>query len=201
MVLFDFDGVLSKSRFYTTIKDNKLKEKVRNKIFSKDYWPIVSDWMRGKLSYQQIHRDIAPELNIQSQLLDQELINSAKLVKIDKNLVRFALELKKNHVKTAIFTDNMDVFDQIIVKHNNLDRLFDLIISSSAYGALKTDNSGELLKKVIKEQDLRPEEVLLVDDSENIGKIMKSIGGSFYLFSIGKNAADLEIFYKELILP
>ena len=182
-VIFDFDGVLCSGRFYHTIKKTNpvLFEKINQRIFKKSK-DLVKSWMRGEFDYKKFNQIISQELNVESALLDRELEKSVKSMQLNKYLLEFAQDLKRDGIKTAILTDNMDVFDNILVPHYNLAQYFDEIFSSSEYKILKEDNNGELLKKLLAKLGVSFDEILVVDDSEKFGEFVLEQGGSFYLY-------------------
>jgi len=182
LVLLDFDGVLSQGRFYSTIKkDNpEIYEKIANILFSKEAWPFSSRWMKGEFSYKDLHMEIAPRVGVGVEYLNNKLEESVRRIQLNTPLVEFSNKLRSSGIKVVIFTDNMDIFDEIFVQHANLETLFDKIFSSSAYKKLKLDNNAEFLSDVFTDMNVSPSESLFLDDSIKIGPYMEKLGGKFY---------------------
>ena len=182
LVLLDFDGVLSQGRFYSTIKKDspEIYEKIANILFSKEAWPFSSRWMRGEFSYKDLHREIAPRVGVEVEYLNNKLVESVMCMKLNTSLVEFSKKLRSSGIQVVIFTDNMDIFDEVFVRYANLDTLFDKIFSSSAYKKLKLENNAEFLRDVFAEMGIRPSESLFLDDSIKIGPYMEKLGGKFY---------------------
>ncbi len=183
-VLFDFDGVLSNGRFYSTISPKKsdIKEKIISKIFSKEAWPLIQTWMIGDKSYRDIHSIVSEQIQVDEDFLNKSLIDSVKKMKMNSNLFKFAKELRTNGVTVSIFTDNMDVFDNIFVPLNELNYHFDNIFSSSKYQMLKSHNDGKFLRYVLDKLSIEPEQTLFIDDKPKNGEFMKDFGGNFYQY-------------------
>lgn len=181
-VLFDFDGVLSKGRFYNTIADDYIKDGIRNKLFTKEAWPLIEKWMKGILSYKQIHKLFASELGTTVKFLNRNLKESVKAMALNQELIEFAGMCREKGIKTAIFTDNMDIFEEVTVPSHGLDKKFDFIFSSSSYGKLKLDDNAEFLKYVISQTESKFENTLFIDDSPKIGISMVNNGGYFYQY-------------------
>lgn len=183
-ILFDFDGVLSKGRFYSTIsdKDQKIKDAIVQNIFSKEAWDVVQTWMRGEKSFEEIHEMFAEKIGTDVDFLNKSLIESILAMKLNDELLNFAKYMRSQGVKVAIFTDNMDIFDRVLVPYNNLKNKFDFVFSSSEYKKLKLDNEAEFLKQVMEEMGVKPAQTLFLDDSPKIGVFMEKFGGHFYLY-------------------
>jgi len=182
-VIFDFDGVLCSDYFYHTIEksDPILFKKINQKIFKKSK-DLIKSWMRGEFDYKKFHQIISQKLNVDSELLNRELEKSVKKMKLNQKLLEFVQNLKQNGMKTAILTDNMDVFDNILVPHYNLSQYFDEIFSSSQHKILKGDNEGELLRRLILKLGVNFNEILVIDDSEKFGEIVLGNGGRFCFY-------------------
>lgn len=198
-ILFDFDGVLSNGRFYSTLaKSNpKAYAKITKAIFGKHNQKVVRTWMRGKISFEQLHRRFTKEIGIPVSLLNRALIDSVIKIKLNQNLMTFVTEARSRNITTAIFTDNMDIFDNLFVPYNDLQSKFDYIFSSSTEGRLKLDDKALFLRNVLKKVGSKPENTLLVDDSPKIGVYMEKLGGHFYLY--GKSKKEYFLFRQLLI--
>ncbi len=191
-ILFDFDGVLSNGRFYSTIEniDLKLHTAINRKIFSKESVAIVERWMNGNLSFEKLHAQLAPDLGVSVKFLNKALIDSVLLMQLNNDIMQFAEHMRGKGIITAIFTDNMDVFDRFLVPYNDLTSKFDYIFSSSKYKKLKNDNNGEFLKEAMSITNIPSSEILFIDDSDDIGVHMRRFGGNFYLYNDYENGFD-----------
>lgn len=199
-VLFDFDGVLSKGRFYSTISDShpKIHSKIVENIFSKDAWEVVQTWMRGEKSFEELHKHFSGSIGTDVEFLNRALIDSVLVMQLNQDLVDLAQELRSKGIKTAIFTDNMDIFERVFVPYNNLTDKFDFIFSSSTHKKLKLDNDAEFLKEVLEAVGDEPQSTLFLDDSPKIGVPMREFGGHFYLYEdYGKQFPLFRKFLKE----
>jgi len=190
-ILFDFDGVLSTGRFYSAVsKDDALIiKKVRDRIFSsgRDSLDLVDSWMRGEKTYKDINKLLAEEMNLKTSFLNKSLVESVKAMVLNKDLVDFAQVIRCQGIKVAIFTDNMDVFEKILVPRYVLRNKFDFIFSSSTYRKLKLDDKGEFLDFAIAKLEVEAPEVLLIDDSTKIRPLIEERGGLFYWYRDYRN--------------
>lgn len=183
-ILFDFDGVLSNGRFYSTIPTEyaEIKEKIITNLFSKDAWETTKEWMRGDKSFEQVHADHAEKIGVDVEFLNKSLIDSVINMKLNEDLMRVAKLMREKGVKVYIFTDNMDVFDRLFVPYHDLKGKFDNIFSSSEYKNLKSNGDGTFLKQALEETGIDPENTLFLDNTPKIGEWMVKLGGHFYLY-------------------
>ena len=189
-VLNNVDGDYSKTGWYSTISKDKpdLYSKIHKFIFCDN--PIIMDnegliplWMSGKLTYKDVNKILSNNLNIDISYLDEKLIESAKKLELDWNLIKIYQKFRKNDVKVFITSDNMDIFSLFTVPANNLNDYFDKIYNSFDLNCLKHGNDFELYRKIASENNLELSEVLIVDDSRDIIDRAKEIGFSTYLYN------------------
>jgi FMN phosphatase YigB (HAD superfamily) len=185
LILFDFDGVLSNGRFYSQLKDSSpsTHQEIIRYLFSKESWPLISDWMRGKFSYEDIHNLISTKVGKEVDWLNDTLVESVKNMPLNEDLVNFAARIRKSGVKTAVFTDNMDIFDRIFVEHSNLLELFDYVFSSADFGKLKLDDGAEFFKHALNSSGCSDGNFLFLDDSIKLKDLTESLGGTFYHYN------------------
>jgi len=192
LVMFDFDGVLSKGRFYLSEKfrDHPDVTVIRNLLFDRQCRPLMENWMKGRLNYQRLHQQLSLQTGIGADFMDQALKESVKGIEINRDLLEFSKLLRKKGTKTVIVTDNMDIFDQETVPYHKLNNYFDKIYSSSRYGLMKNELGGEMLKLVLKDFDLAPQEAAFTDDSKTTGQIAEQMGLHFYLYENYEKSFD-----------
>ncbi len=136
--------------------------------------------MRGKMSYEEVHEFVSDFVDLSIEQMNKFLLDGVKSMELNNELLELSDNLRKKGAKTAIFTDNMDVFDRVMVPHNNLDKKFDAVISSSKFNLLKHDKNGKLFDIAMENLDSTPEKTLVVDDSIDLKPIVENKGASFY---------------------
>ena len=156
-------------------------------------------WMRGEFTWHQINAIIAEATGIPLKNLNELFITSVRQMKINPLLIHFAEKLKKKHIKTALVTGNMDIFNEITVPEKQLDKTFSVIINSYDYRIMKQDENGRLFDIALNRLGLSSYEgVLLIDDSITYCDIFKEKGGTAYQYS---NQKDFESWTKSLMSP
>ncbi|MEI8061305.1 MAG: HAD family hydrolase [Candidatus Berkelbacteria bacterium] len=195
-VLFDFDGVLCRDRFYekTLLPDYAdVYDWIQENIFANH--ELVGKWMRGKVSSSDINLLIAANTGIDYKTLVTLYKESVRQMQLDQNLLDLAQLFRKSGVKVAIVTGNMDVFSQITVPNYKLNEKFDLIVNSADYKLNKDDENGKLFDIVMEELGADIKNSLLIDDSAKTINLFKRKGGQGHIY---KNFEKLKIFLGEL---
>ena len=196
IVFFDFDGVLCKDYFYANLKKTypDVYNFIQKEIFGGNN-KIINQWTRNQISSDDVNKFISEKTKINFQKLSEMFIESVKQMKIEKRLIDLAQNLQKNNIKIALITNNVDIFSRVIVKHNNLDKIFPMIINSADYGILKHEQNGKLFDIVLKKLgETEYKKVLLIDDSVKAGKIFENKGGLVFTYD---NFENFELWVKK----
>jgi len=189
-VLFDFDGVLCRDRFYekTLLLENEdVYQWIQENIFGNQ--DLVREWMRGKISWKQINKIISDNTGFDWEQLNQLFVSSVIKMEIDHKIKQLAQEIKDLGIKVAIVTDNMDIFSEVTVSNHNLNKIFDEILNSADYGLLKKDDDGQLFEVVLKKLNCDIKNSLLIDDSESTIDFYRNKGGDGFHY---QNFSDLK---------
>lgn len=183
-VIFDFDGVLSRGRFYANLQKPRplVWQFIQENIFD---WhgerKIVDLWLRGEVGWRQINCFVSKYTGFPLPKLDELFIKSVKQMKIEPDILALAKKLKSRGVKLALVTNHMDIFDEIIIGYNGLDKVFPVIINSSNYGIFKSEQNGflfDVAMKALGENDYG--KCLLIDDSLKNCEVFSQKGGGFF---------------------
>lgn len=182
-ILFDFDGVLCKGRFYekTLLPDYaEIYDWVQTNIFgNKD---LVRDWMRNRVNSADINELIAKNTGIENEFLNQMYEESVRRMELEKEVINIAESLKLSGKKIGIVTGNMDIFTKITIPNHKLDKLFDVIVNSADYGILKNEDGGKLFDITLTALEEKIENSLMIDDSEAIIELYKQKGGNGFVY-------------------
>lgn len=185
-VLLDFDGVLSHGRFYEPGLSSEHPDATAwlQAHFFVSGNETVKRWMRGGLSFREVHARLEKETGVSAKELDDLLIESLRTFKFNQELIEMVDLLRASGVKTAIVTDNMDVFTRYVVPFHHLGQHFDAIVNSSDYGCLKEDDGGRLFQIAVARcgiSDIR--QTLLVDDTLRKIEMFRGLGGQAHHFT------------------
>ncbi len=196
-ILFDFDGVLSQDRFYEEMllpHHQELYNWMQKNIFGNE--DLFRQWMRNELKTDDVHKIIASNTNYKESFLDEVLSENLKSIRLDKEMLNLANNLKrKHHKKVALITNNVDVFSSVIAKNLKLNDIFDVVINSADYGCLKTEEGGRLFDEALSFLSEKIENCLLIDDSFKNINFFKQKGGHGFLYN--NNFKELTNFLKQ----
>ncbi len=193
-ILFDFDGVLCKGRFYekTLLPSyRKVYDWIQENIFGKE--ELVHKWMRNQINSAGINQMISENTGIEYKTLNELYEESIHKLKLEKEIISTAKQLKISGNKIGIVTDNMDIFTQITVPTHQLDMLFDSIINSADHGLLKKDNKGKLFDITLATLGKNIENSILIDDSEATIELYEKKGGRGFVY---RNITELKSFLR-----
>ncbi len=191
-VLFDFDGVLSKDRFYVNSQESRLLTEhpetwtfIQSHIFGSS--DIPDRWMRNELTMDQVNRYISQQTGINFDRLSEIFRDSVKVMQIHQQLIKLANQLKQRGISIAIVTNNMDVFNEMTVPR--LNDTFPVIINSADYGILKQDREGELFDIALERLGNGGDysNTLLIDDSQSVKATFDAKNGTTYPYTTYEN--------------
>lgn len=184
-IIFDFDGVLCKDTFYSSLKNSypAIHNYVENNIF-RGGGDLVNQWMRNIITSDDINRMISENNNIAFEEIKKIFEDDILNMKVDQKLLNFAKEQLGMGRKVALLTNNMDIFSTITVPNHKLNEIFDVIVNSVDYGLLKIDQGGRLF-------DIAMEKIgtddyastLLIDDSLKVKHVFEAKGGYVYTYN------------------
>lgn len=188
VVFIDWDGTLSKSRFWGRWKDDPRSRSkydlLQDILFTSEEGKVLlADWMIGAKSYSDIVDYTSGVTGIPYGDLEQELQYSAKNMQfIDKDVLRLIQQLRAGGVKVVIATDNMDTFSKWTVPAMELTSLFDDILTSNAIGAIKTHRSPEntslFFSDYLSRHGIERHQSVLIDDNVST-KVVEQWGIDF----------------------
>jgi len=183
-IISDFDGVLCRDYFYNTLKDKRpdLYKIINTRLF-KDNKLMIKDWMRNRLKSNDINKFLSKLTLVEADFFNKELAASVRAMNLNLKLVRFIKKIRRKKIKTAILTDNMDVFRDVFVPYHGLENFFDVIVSSHEYGVLKDEEGGRLLELTVKLLETDCIEILVLDDSLKIGEFCQQRNINFFLYN------------------
>lgn len=180
-IIFDFYGVICseigspwyKKRF-TKEKADELKEK-----FDKPS-------NLGLISDEKFFSQIGAAAGLSGAEARKEWVDA---IVINEPLVSFIRELKEKY-KIAVCSNTQRELFRRILAENNLESLFDVIISSAEIGKLKPDPA--IFEHTLNELGITPQEAIFVDDRE------ENVSAAHHIGITGLTYTDLEAFLKDI---
>lgn len=185
-LFIDFDGTLCHDRFWRSL-DPVLMEKVQQSLFLDDK-SVVSDWMNGAYTSEDINKKLADDLGIEYSFLWDVFVKDCQNMKVE-NAVLGQLKKLRNSYKIVLVTDNMDCFDRFTLPALKLDEYFDVIVNSFNKRVSKNENNGQLFRDVIERVGSNPADSILIDNSEKSCSVFQNLGGTSFLVTKEKPLA------------
>lgn len=182
ILFIDFNGVISYEPFWFSLKNNEKYSKdfelIENFLFKQNR-KIISDWMLGGYSTEDVHNILQKELNIPAEIISI-FKKDCENLDISSKILQKVNELRKFYY-CILATDNMDSFVRFTLPNRKeLTESFDEINDSYTMKQCKSSFDGLYFKKKITEKRAIIENSILIDDSPNNCKVFESIGGQSY---------------------
>jgi FMN phosphatase YigB (HAD superfamily) len=132
-IVFDFAFTLSSDLYFKVSPPEcpNWQELIQRTIFSNN--PLVDRWMAGAVTMYNIAEELAPVVNMEVSRIVSFLELGCQNMSFNEAVWRFAIQQRAAGRKTAIVTNNMDVFTKVVVPCHNLSDRFDIIINSFDY--------------------------------------------------------------------
>jgi len=151
--------------------------------------------MKGELTSEDIVKKIANETNLEYKNVFDEFIKGCTLMEfVDDKVPNLIKKLKTKGIKIYIASNNMDSFDRWTIPAMKLENIFDGIINSFPIKALKHDfdekGTSLFFDSVLKKEGMRPEETILIDDSEDKENRLTNFGMDYRRISDQKTLVD-----------
>ena len=170
-VIFDLGGVIINLDLNKTIKAfNKLSETPFEKIYTQaSQIELFNSLDTGKISEKDFFNELKKKINYSGK--DETLLNAwnAMLLDVPEKRLDVLVEMKHNYntyllsntCESHIKAFEHDLYNEHGVK--NFDDYFDKVYYSCRVGLRKPDK--EIFELVLKENNLKPEETIFIDDS------------------------------------
>jgi FMN phosphatase YigB (HAD superfamily) len=204
IIFIDWNGTLSKSRFWQQLSDpknelNKIYQSIEKWFFEKNN-ELLDDWMLGKKNARQVCYILGARWKINHQVLYKNLIVSCRQMRIfDQKAEKIIRAIKKQGTKVLVASDNMDVFRDFTIPALKLDKIFDNFLLSNEVGCFKYSvqkNKLPFFESYLASQDKSYQEVVLLDDSPDKNNILQKF--KFPLIKI-KSPGFLHLELKKLL--
>lgn len=181
-VVFDFGFTLSPDYYFNVAPPGcpHWHAVIQKVIFADP--AITNPWMRGDLTTLDIAGIISRHFSMDIPTIAATLEKGCERLRFNPAVWDFAVALKAAGRKTALVTDNMDVFSKVVVPSHGLDRLFNVIINSSDFHEI----DKKYLWPIAFERlggALGYANSLLIEDGEHEPALFKSLGGHAHQYT------------------
>jgi FMN phosphatase YigB (HAD superfamily) len=181
-VVFDFGFTLSPDYYFNVCPPGypQWHEVIQTVIFGEP--AIMIPWMKGEVTSLDIAGILSKYFPLDIPIIAATMEKGCKWLRFNPAVWDFAAAQKAAGRKTALVTDNMDVFTKVIVPSHGLERLFDVILNSADLHEIRK----EFLWPVAFERlggGIGYANSLLIEDGENEPALFRALGGYAYQYS------------------
>lgn len=164
-ILFDFDGVLT-SDATGTISIMKYMDTVENldkPLFEKAYRKHNWDLLYGYATHESIWKQVCSEMkcDLSIGLLEEAF----KATPIDVKVLEIARTYKELGYKIGMITDNKSDRIHVVLKHFDLETLFDVVTISADVKSGKKEK--EIFEVTLDALDLEANSCVFIDNNKN----------------------------------
>ena len=175
-VVFDFGFTLSPD-YYFNVNPPGCPEWhtiIQKVIFGEP--AIVNPWMKGELSSLDIAAILSRHFSLDIPTIVATMEKGCQQLHFNQAVWDFAVAQKTAGRKTALVTDNMDVFSKVVVPCHGLETLFDELLNSADFHEIRK----ELLWPMAFERlgsGIGYANSLLIEDGESEPAMFRALGG------------------------
>lgn len=148
---------------------------------------------KGNIGYEQFWEQLAEHFGVKDDLAQQYLETWSQSYSLDKELVRYIEELKKDSFKIGFFSNNSIERIEQHDKDFNIRQLADFEFYTAEEGSLKPEQ--EAYQKFVSKFKLNPKEILFIDDKFENLKPAKELG--WKIFHYADNVSNLREYIEK----
>ena len=181
-VVFDFGFTLSPDYYFKIAPEEcpQWHEVIQEHIFGEP--GIVVPWMKGELTTLDIAGILSKHIPLDTPTIAATMEKGCENLDFNPAVWNFAMAQKAAHRKTALVTDNMDVFSKVVVPAHSLDRLFDVILNSSDQHEIRKELLWPIAFAILG-NGIEYTNSLLIEDGETEPALFRKLGGFAYQYS------------------
>lgn len=181
-VLFDLDGVLIDTEILSFQAYQRLLERWQQTMSLEQYLEFYSG-KTERANIETLLRQYPIEMSADELFelsLAQEAENLDQGVELKKGVHEAFAWLKENNIQTALVTSSIYGRAMELLKDHGLDTAFDCAVTSEDVTHSKPD--PQIYRKALEKMNLRPEEAVVIEDSEN--GILSGVGAGIRVVCI-----------------
>ena len=176
-IIFDYGGVFS---IETNLNDFAKMYAQKLNVDPDAFSEILDEnWQKAKINEmnsQLFWENLANFLKINKDVLRKDLMY---YFGFRQEILDLAQKLKKDY-KLAMISNQIEDWLEEVIKQYKLNNIFDTIITSYGFGKAKPDTA--IFNETVKKLDVKPEECIYFDNSEENIKIAINLGIKAFLF-------------------
>ncbi len=189
VVLVDYGGVLgSDSPILSEDPETSQKTGLSQKEILDLYWEFWNDLKVGNKDLRDYLKEVVKRSKHQTSVEELMTLHYQKIY-IHNEIVTYVKNVKKQGIRVMILSNESREGMRQKVQKFHLDKVFEKVYCSADIGLTKPDN--KIFEYVLKDLQIEPESVLLIDDSDQNIVAAKSIGLQTLLFRNSEQVSEL----------
>lgn len=179
VIFLDWHNTLSSDQFWAGLRADPQWQTATGTMDRLLFGPdrtIVDQWMRGRLSSEQVVEMLSHATGIDAGFLFRSLVESCEQMRILGDVHTCVSALRKS-AYVVVSTDNMDCFSRFTVPALALTKTFDDVLNSADSGYFKKDADGIFFRAFLDRVQIPFSRVYLFDDSRETCELFESWGG------------------------
>ncbi len=180
-VVFDFGFTLSPDHYFKVSPPGcpEWHEVIQKVIFREP--SIVIPWMKGELTSLDIAGILSKHIPLDVPTITATMEKGCQELNFNPAVWDFAAAQRATGRKTALVTDNMDVFTKVVIPSHGLEMLFDVILNSSDMHEIRKEILWPLAFERLGDGIGYPNS-LLIEDGESEPAKFRALGGYAYQY-------------------
>lgn len=175
LLFIDFHRTICQDRFWRSLGKSDF-EKLQDNFFRNDS-RLISEWMLGGHTSEEVNRAIANRLNLPYDKLWSVFLADCRTMHVPQKIMD-VIRLLRNRYRTILMTDHMDCLERFIVPALGLNEIFEEIDNSFSKKTSKNHPGGGRFLEVAKKYRSDISEAILIDDSPEVCRIFEGLGGT-----------------------
>ncbi len=179
--VFDFGFTLCSDLYFkiAPVGHPEWRSVIQEQVFARP--EVAVAWMKGELNTHDIAGIISKYISLDIPTIVDFMDRGCRDLDLNPAVREFAAALKASGRKTALVTDNMDVFTRVVVPCHGLEQLFDVILNSSDHHEIDKRALWPLAFERLG-SGIGYADSLLIEDGETEPALFRAAGGRAYQY-------------------
>ena len=181
VIFLDWYKTVSRDLFFENLNRGDtvgLFESIQKSIFADGDFSLK--WMRGEIELNDVVERVGKDIGLATDFLMEAFKNATLGIGfVNLEIPDLIRKIRKTGIKVVLASDNMDVFDYVI-GNLSLEGLYDDMLLSNRLGAVKGDlnenNDSLFFGDYVKNNNLKYENCVLIDDNKQLVETCKILG-------------------------
>src|SRR3989338_3469498 len=178
VIFLDWDGPLSHQLLWHSFvdgspKERYLSEQIRTRMFESQ-GVYLDAWKRGEITSEQFVHDVSQLVGEEERVLWYRFVDDCKTMGFADLAYMDIIEELRRSARVVLATDTGEHFRRFVVPSQQLDRVFDDVLTSAERGCFKMEPERFFEASLDEIQNHR---ALIIDDTDAVCRAFMDLGG------------------------